>query len=322
VELKTLDGGTLSLPGDTEGKLTLLVFIEPPADPDADFPVVSRKKGFVPKYIFQRRDYIRDVVGIALDMADKHVNKEVDVLLAFLCDDAKQIENLMKKNEWTCRAAMVPGGLKNPMVQQLGILSADRMPNVFVLRRDGTVVWRVAGLIYKEEFGYPFAVTLGMKVHIEVCELNTAYDALVKGDYKEAKRVFAGPYTPWRPQRYGWRPVRHHGRALANIGLKDWDSALEAVDTAIDGHKFRYFRGRQRRIEDWRKDAADAVIKGTCDIFAELYITKAIILEQLGRRDEAAALRKLAAGRERVDGDSPYRRFHEKLKKHRLGQHQ
>ena len=149
------------------------------------------------------------------------------------------------------------------------------------------------------------AAQLGMKVHIERCEINTAYDALVKGDYKEAERVFAGPFLPARPQRYGWRPVRHHGRALANIGLKDWDGALEAIDTAIDGHKFRYFRGRERRIEDWRKDAAEAIIESTCDVFAELYITKATILERLGRNDEAAALRKLAAGATRVDGDSP-----------------
>ena len=39
IELKTLDGGTLSLPQDTHGKLTLLVFVEPSAEPDAEFPI-------------------------------------------------------------------------------------------------------------------------------------------------------------------------------------------------------------------------------------------------------------------------------------------
>ncbi|NIP95518.1 MAG: hypothetical protein GWO24_19570, partial [Akkermansiaceae bacterium] len=38
--LETLEGGTLQLPKDNEGKLTLLLFVEPPADPEADFPVV------------------------------------------------------------------------------------------------------------------------------------------------------------------------------------------------------------------------------------------------------------------------------------------
>jgi tetratricopeptide (TPR) repeat protein len=105
------------------------------------------------------------------------------------------------------------------------------------------------------------------------------------------------------------------------MGLKDWDAALEAVDKAIDAHKLRYFRGRgSRDIKDWRKDAASVVIKETCDTFAELWTVKAIILEQLGRREEAAALRKRAAGPLREDGNSSYKRFHEKLKKLRLAQ--
>jgi tetratricopeptide (TPR) repeat protein len=45
IELKTLDGATLHLPQDTADKLTLLVFIEPPSDPAADFPVALNSQG-------------------------------------------------------------------------------------------------------------------------------------------------------------------------------------------------------------------------------------------------------------------------------------
>jgi hypothetical protein len=151
-----------------------------------------------------------------------------------------------------------------------------------------------------------------------VCEINTAYDALEKEDYKEAERVFRGPYTPWPPQRYRWPAPRYHGKALAHMGLSDWKTALEAIDSAIDAHKVRHFLDRRKKAavelhkaEAWRKDVSQVV--------AEFYITKAIILEQLGRREEAAALRKLAAGPLRVDGDSPYSLFHAKLRKFRLG---
>jgi len=314
IELKTLEGNTLTLPRDTAGRLTLLLFIEPPADPNADFPVVLDRRGKP-----TTNDMIRRVMEYATTLTDTHVNKDVTFVAAFLCDDAKRVESLMKKNGWNCQAAMVPGGLANPMVNRLGVLSADRMPNVFLLRRDGTVAWWTSGLVWKAEFGYPFAVLLGMKVHIEVCEVETAYKALEKGDYAEAARVFAGPFKPALPERYRWRSPRHHGRALALMGLDDWDGALEAIDMSIDDQKLRYFRGRRRRgIQDWRKDAATVLIKETTDVFAELWTVKAIILERLGRKDEAAALRKRAAGPAKAELDSPYKAFHEKLKKFRL----
>ncbi|MBT3294970.1 MAG: hypothetical protein HN919_21050 [Verrucomicrobia bacterium] len=318
-ELKNLDGSALSLPDDTEGRLTLLLFIEPPPESEADFAVVQGKKGFVPKYVFQLRDYVRGVVSSALSLADQHVNKEVDVRLAFLTDDAQRVERLMKTNEWSCAAAMVPGGLDNPMVQQLGILSADRLPNVFLLRRDGTVAWHCSGLVYKSEFGFPFAVTLAMKVHIEISDIQLAYRALTAGDYTLAARTFAGPFLPFLPERYGWRAPRHHGGALAQMALKDWDGALECIDKAIDARKLRYYRGRRSKgIEHWRKDAATVTVKEPDDILTELWAIKAIILEALGRKDEAAQTRRRSQQPAREEHLSIYKQFHEQLNAWRL----
>jgi len=314
LELKNLDGTTLSLPDDTKGRLTLLLFVEPPADPAADFPVVLDRSGKP-----TRNDYIRSVVGSATNLADRHVNKEVDVLLAFLTDDAKQVQVLMGMNAWSCGAAMVPGGLDNPMVQQLGILSADRLPNVFLLRRDGSVAWRNSGLAYKSEFGFPFAVTLAMKVHIEISDIQLAYRALVAGDYKLAARTFAGPYLPFLPDRYGWRAPRHHGNALAHMALKDWDGALESIDKAIDARKLLYYQGRRSKgIEHWRQDAATVTVKVPDDTLTELWATKAIILDALGRKDEAAVVRKRSEGPAREVPLDIYKLFHERLKTWRL----
>ena len=132
IELKTLDGATLRLPQDPADKLTLLMFVEPPPAPAADFP-----RGMDPEGRRGRDDFFRQVMGYAFERAQLHIHKEVEVIAAFLCDDAERVRSLMAKNAWPCRAAMVPGGLKNPLVRQLGILSADRIPNVFLLRRDG-----------------------------------------------------------------------------------------------------------------------------------------------------------------------------------------
>jgi tetratricopeptide (TPR) repeat protein len=306
VTLKTLDGRTLSLPQDTNGKLTMLVFVEPSADPNAEFPIDIGTEGsdMKPRHHSMPR--------FACDLADKHVNKDVTTIAAFLTEDAERIDALMKARELTCQAAIVPGGLANPMVRRLGVLSADRIPNVFLLRRDGSIAWYASGLPYQDSS--EFVALLATKLRIEAYEVETACQALKKGDFKEAARVFGGPYLPWNPDRFGWRGPRYHGQALAYIGLKDWNAALESIEKAIDAQKLRYFL--ERRSKDptfWRKEAATVTIKNPDDTMVELWAVKAEILDKLGRSDEAAQMRQRAAEPGRPDDPSPYKSIHDKL---------
>jgi len=156
---------------------------------------------------------------------------------------------------------------------------------------------------------------LASKVQIETCEVETAYEALKKGNFKEAARVFGGPYLPWAPDRFGWRGPRYHGQALAYMGLKDWNAALESIEKAIDAQKLRYFQGRRdKNPEQWRKEAATVTINNPDDTLVELWDTKAEILDKLGRRDEAAQMRQRAAEPGRPDAPSLYKSTHEKLK--------
>ncbi|MGB0325942.1 MAG: hypothetical protein ACPGJR_00280 [Akkermansiaceae bacterium] len=305
VSLKTLDGRTLRLPQDTNGKMTLLVFVEPSAEPDAEFPInLGEGEGKIPHHHFLR---------FACDLADKHVNNGVTTIVAFLSEDAERIEALMKTRELTCQAAIVPGGLANPMVRRLGVLSADRIPNVFLLRREGSIVWHASGLPYED--AERFVHLLATKVHIETCEVETACEVLEKGDFAEAARLFGGPYLPWNPDRFGWRSPRYHGQALAYMGLKDWDAALESIEKAIDAQKLRYFSGRRGKDPTlWRKEAATVTVKNPDDTLVELWNTKAEILDQLGRGDEAAQMRKRAAEPARVGDPSLYKSIHERLK--------
>ena len=291
-ELKTLDGGTLNLPKDAEGKLTLLAFVEPPADPQARFPeaiggAMDEKSG-------KNRP---GVMQWALERADLHIHKEVKVIAAFLSDDADRVKALMKQYEWPCQAAMVPGGLKNPLVSQLGILSADRIPNIFLVRRDGTIAWSNSGFDCKRDFGYPFAILLAMKVHIEVCDTEAAYKALAQGDFQEAARIFSGPFLPEKDERYQWAGPRFHGRALSRMGLKNWDAALADIDTAIEAHQKGF---RHAKLHP-------------CKSMVEMQLTKAIILDKLGRAEEAKAAREYAATPPGEYPETPYELFHARL---------
>jgi hypothetical protein len=312
IELKNLDGSSFRMPKDTNGKLTYLMFVEPPAGGGTNNWHVTRdSRGNI-----RHASGVINVMGFANHLTKTHMNRDINFVAAFLSDDAEHVKYLVQTNGWECQPVMVPGGLKNPMVRQLGILSGDQFPNIFVLRRDGTVVWHGSGLRYKNEFGYPFAVHLAMKVHIEVCELEYGYEALKSGDYKTAVRVFSGPFPEERPQRYAWRPVRYHGLSLAHVGLKDWEGALDSIEKAIDAHKLRHFHGfgrRSKHLTDWRKDAAIVVIKEPCDVICGLWRTKADILEKLGRKEEAADLRKRGEKPAQEHYSYVYEQFHAKL---------
>jgi hypothetical protein len=311
ITLKTLKGGKLNLPQDTKGKLTLLVFVEPSAAPNAEFSTDTDGEGKDNKG--PQHSTLRD----ASNLADWHVNKDVVTILAFLDEDSARIAAMMNARKLTCQAAIVPGGLANPMVRRLGILSADRTPNIFLLRRDGTIAWRASGNPYDD--GAQWVNLMAMKVQIEGCDVEHACKILEKGDFKKAARVFGGPYLPRNPDRFGWRAPRYYGQTLAYMGLKDWDAAIESIDKAIDEQKLRYFPGRRNKNPIyWRKEAATVTVRNPDDVLMELWSTKVAILDKLGRKEDAAKVRKRLAEPVRIEPSSVYKLFHERLKKWKM----
>ena len=168
-EFKTTTGGIVKLPQATDRKLTMIMFVEPPADAEADLPTLINGKTTE-----DARGNKKEVPGLmqrAFVLADDHSGK-VKVIAAFLTDDANRVQSLMKKNEWPCQAVIVPGGLTNPLVRRLGILSADRVPNIALVRPDGTIVWTLSGIVHPQvrsegEGEWQYGIQLGMKSNIE-----------------------------------------------------------------------------------------------------------------------------------------------------------
>jgi len=261
-EFKTLGGGKLSFPRDTAGAFTVLVFAEPPAD-------AADRSRFVQS--------INAHTGRA-------THKDVTLTVAFLSEDAKTVSALMKENEWTFQAAMVPGGLRNPLVRRLGILSADRVPNVVLLRPDGTTAWTISGLTFPiHGCSVPRWIPVAISTNIEKCQMEAALAAIEKGDFKEALALFDATRAP-----APWRADRLHGRALATMGLKDWKAALVEIDAAIT-----------QRLGDFGGNTC------RCHGVVEMRLTKAIILDKLGRAKEAQTERQLAAGETRPHATAP-----------------
>ena len=300
-DFETLEGERLSLPQATDGKLTILMFVEPPAAGEGEFPTLIN--GAVTEDSRGRRVETPGVMQHAFQVAEQHVHNEIKIIAAFPSDDTDGIRALMKKHAWPCEVVTVPGGLTNPLIRRLGILSADRVPNIVLLRPDGTIVWKLSGLVHPQVRSEGLGETLGvisraLRAQISRYEMERSIAALEKGKYREAVRLFSGPFPPpERPNPDGWTAPRFHGRALAHIQLKRWEPALADLNAAIEAHEL---------VLNRKKPCA-------CHRVGELLLTKAMILEQLGRAQEAEGARTRAGAASFTHPRTRYGSLHERI---------
>jgi tetratricopeptide (TPR) repeat protein len=242
-ELIGLDGQAIGIPQVAAGKMLGLVFIEPPAYEDAAKQLMDRTSDFVKTY----------------------TDRGVDVVVAVIADDANTVRSLLDQRDIGCRVGRVTDGLDSPLVQTLGILSADRVPNLFLLRPDGSIAWSISGLRYHTFGNLEYALSLGIESNIEKVRSDAAFETLENREYDSALKLFAERLPPKKKLDW-WAADRFQGRALAYIGLGDWSAALTEIDAAIDQRK---------------SDFKGGICK--CHGLVEMYLTKAMILDKLGR---------------------------------------
>jgi len=211
------------------------------------------------------------------DFADQFSKRDVPVSAAFLSEDTNAVRSMVKDCGGSFRATMVPGGLKNPLVRQLGILRADRMPNPFLLHDDGTIAWSVSGLTYAANHTSMEAYTsAAIGINIEKLRTDRAFEALQQGDFKKAL-VLLDERLPPKMGRDAWTADRMQARALANMGLKHWEAALTDIDAAISERRRASRHGR-------------SISQGN----VEMHFVRATVLKKLGRAKEAGDERAIA----------------------------
>lgn len=255
LEVESLDAGPISIPGKYAGKMLGVIFAEPPIDPRARNGLAQRVNDFAKMYTRQ------DVAAMAVWLSD-----ERDVVRSLIADDDAGFET-----------GILPGGLKNPIVRQFGILSADRIPNLFLLRPDGTIAWHVSGIRYQAfRSGPEYAIGLAIGMNIEKVRSDAAFDTLAKGDFKRAIELFDA-FRPADERSDYWAADRLQGKALAYMGMEDLEAALIQIDAAI-----------ARRRNDFKSSMCK------CHGVVEMHLTKAMILERLGRTREAKLERSKA----------------------------
>lgn len=231
-----------------------LLFVEPPEETAARETLMNQVNDFVQQY----------------------TNEDVNVIVVFLADSIETVKTMVGTGTVDYQPVWLAGGLHNPLVQQLGILSADKVPNPCLLRPDGTIAWSVSGLAYKAFRSHPgYAIGVAIGNNIEKVRSDVLFEALERGDFNVAIKEFEA-YQPSQRRDY-WKADRMQGLALACMGLQDWDAALTQIDAAI-----------QQREKDFKSGMCK------CHGVVEMLLTKAAILDKLGREREAEIARRRA----------------------------
>jgi hypothetical protein len=200
IELKTLDGDTVRFPKKDEDKWTIVSFVSS-----------AEGNGYLSRYS---------------KFAEERPIDNVNLLNAVLDDDANATRKVLeaKKNLATFPTMLLPEGIRNPVVQKLGIVEGGkelpahrRPPSLLLLRPDGGIALMLSGPWVRHEV---------IQNVIEAHDERMIDEALTRGDLDEAKRlVFAhAPVEQVRPADAprNWKPKKisiPHLRSRAKVYL-------------------------------------------------------------------------------------------------------
>lgn len=207
LQLKTLEGQTVQIPEDAEGKWTLIEF----HTTAAQTPHLIRYGAFVDS---RPVDDVQRIVAVLDD----------DVATVRETYQARQ-EDLKSKrrSEDPFPTMIVPGGLDNPIVQQLGIVPGEKAINIAVIRPDGSI----AAMLDNHSNN-------AMQNIIEWHDEKAVEAAIARGDLEAAKRIafIHAPLTQqpppdapknWKPRKIDTVHLRARAKLYAAIG--EWEAA-------------------------------------------------------------------------------------------------
>jgi tetratricopeptide (TPR) repeat protein len=205
-ELKTLDGKTVKIPESSDGKWTVISFVPT----GAGNGYLQRYASFVSARPFQDTNLIVAVLDDDVETAGK-----------LLKEKAAELEKRRQQPD-SFPTLLVPGGLQNPIVRKLGMITDEEKPknNILMLRPDGSIAVALSGLVMGAQKG---SVIQNV---IEFHDEEMIDKALAKGDLDEAKRLaFAhAPVEQVRPEDAprNWKPKKltvPHLRSRAKVYL-------------------------------------------------------------------------------------------------------
>ena len=279
-EIKTLDGKIISLPESKAQNLSVLVFIEPSAGKNGFTTQIYNRPQAPTKH--RPNPKKRGELGLAFEVADSHTTKGVKIIPIVLSEDIGLVKSIIEKYNISKDFFILPGGLSNPIVNRLGLLSADRYANVLLLRRNGTIAWSKHGLPYQSIGKYRYNVSNnGLRHHIIACDAEAGYFALKNKSYQNALIYFQENLNHTPEGNSKWNSTLAHGRALSHLALKEYDKAMLEIENAIKIHSHTS-QGRWPKPWEFNHNP-----KEPCSSMIHMLNTKIKICAHLGRKIEA-----------------------------------
>ncbi|MBT3567302.1 MAG: hypothetical protein HN494_00525, partial [Opitutae bacterium] len=238
IELKTLDGDTVRIPKKNEDKWTIVSFVS-----NAEQSNYVARYG---KFISERPVDNANLITVVLD---DDANATLQALEA-------------KKSPDSFPTMLLPGGIRNPVVQKLGITVDGedvernrRVPNLLLLRPDGGIALMLSGSTMR------FNKANVMQNVIELHDEKMVDEALSRGDTEEAKRLaFAHapveqlppPDAPrnWKPKKISIPHLRSRAKIYFAMGeLESAATDAEQVYLAVN-QKAGYISMRTDDLEE------------------------------------------------------------------------
>jgi hypothetical protein len=225
-ELQTDDGKSLRVPEDLEKEWTMIVFSQPA-------PWNSKRDDGLP-------ESPERTLQLFAGFASTRPAGDVKVMLATLGGDAAATRSalLAGRSKIDCPVLSIPGGIKNPLVQRLGLLSEDDKINSVLIRKDGRIATVLSGLVGQSGRG---GATLGNVVAQE--DEKTIAAALERGEIQTAKDMIlalAPPFDPNAVDAKGrklpkptYSNAHLRARARVYMALKEWDKALADAEEVV-----------------------------------------------------------------------------------------
>jgi hypothetical protein len=224
-ELRGAKDEPMRIPGDLDSEWTAIIFCQPP-------PWSSKRDDGLPP------SPVRLLQPLA-ELAASRPSKDVKVVLATFGGDAEATRAQLDagKSKVDCEVVTLPGGIGNPLVHRLGILSEDNEFNGVLLRKDGGIAVMVSGLAQLGRNGG----TLGNVIMSADEKAVTA--ALERGDIEAAKALILALAPPFDPEAVDAKGRKlkqpqyslYHLRARAHVymALKEWDKALADAEEVV-----------------------------------------------------------------------------------------
>ncbi len=218
-ELRTFEGEPYRIPEDSKGKWTIVLFTNSwVEDPRSPLPATITR-------------YLNPFI-------EKRGLGDVQVIVAVIDGEVGPIREYLKEKPLNCETLIVAGGIKNRLVQQLGILDEDTGANALVLRPDSSVAGFVSGLTFTR------SKTEIIDNLIIRQDEQTVSELLEKGEVEKARELIfklAPPFDPEAVDEKGRKlkkPVYNYAhlraRARVYLALGNREAALADAEEVLD----------------------------------------------------------------------------------------